>query len=201
MVKVSQRKERNMKSFNTKYLVMVWLCSYDIVCGNEFTFYGGQGSYVKYPILNTSVSKRLHISFEFKSTETSEQLVLYVDDILNGGKDGGDYMRITLKDGRLHILRKIESEGKAKDVMSIGHNLHDNIKHFVEINRSETSFDVTLDGEMETLKKLSRNVRLNSNVFLGGSPEQNTLSRDAYFNFFDRFVIIVEVNQYLFLNR
>ena len=184
-----------MKSMvSTKYFLILWLSMHEGIHGNPFTFYGGRGSYVKYPILNTSASTRLYISFEFKSTETSEQLVLYVDDILNGGKDGGDYMRITLKDGTLHILRKIESEGRAKDVMSIGHDLNDNIKHFVEINRSESSFDITLDGEMETLKKLSRNVRLNSNVFVGGSPEQNTLSRDAYFNFFDR-----SVNIFLFL--
>lgn len=175
---------------NLNCFVILWVCICDVVFGNAFTFYGGRGSYVKYPILDTSSLTQLHISFEFKSTETNEQLVLYVDDILNGGNDGGDYIRITLKGGRLHILRKIESEGRAKDVVSIGHDLNDNIKHFVEINRSESSFDITLDGEIETLTKLSRSVRLNSNVYLGGSPEEITRSRDAYFNFFDRFVTI-----------
>ena len=171
----------------TCIVVSSWFCIGGVTCDATFTFVGGRGGYVKYPVLNSTAY--LHISFEFKSTEAKEQLVLYVDDILSGGKNRGDYMKIIFENGKLHVWRKIESGNVYdKNVVSLGYNLNDNIKHFMEITRSGTSFVITLDGEVKKLSKLKRNVRLNSNVFLGGSPKQKTMSRDTYFNFLDRLV-------------
>ncbi|XP_066928516.1 neurexin-3b-like [Clytia hemisphaerica] len=160
------------------------------ICHGVTYTYPGKG-FTKFPILKSSQTTK--ISFEFQTSSTREEInILYVDDVENGGKSG-DYLRVTLERGRLNVHWDV-SNGNYRDgdTKVIGHNLDDNIKHYVVIESyNGKDFLVRVDGGDVQSKSFSKAVRFNSEVYLGGchpDPTKRTLQRDPYFCFQNGFV-------------
>ncbi|XP_066928506.1 contactin-associated protein-like 5 [Clytia hemisphaerica] len=151
--------------------------------------YPGKG-FTKFPILKSSQTTKISFEFQTSSLEV-ERSLLYVDNVRGGGMEG-DSMRVWLDAGRLKIAwNVVNGNYRDGDIKEVGHNLDDNIKHYVVIERfNGKHFVVRVDG-VESRRSFSKAVRFNSEVYLGGchpDPTKRTLQRDPYFCFQNGFI-------------
>jgi leucine-rich repeat transmembrane neuronal protein 1/2 len=129
----------------------------------------GTRSHAKYPKWNACVNATF--SFEFKTTQRNDALLMYVD-------DGGtyDFVEVSLHNGHVKLVLNIVDGRDGRVYMEIGNNVNDGRWHRVDILRNRMETTLIVDGQTDSKFAfgsdfLFGDISKNSHVFFGGLPE------------------------------
>ncbi|XP_041374685.1 contactin-associated protein like 5-1-like [Gigantopelta aegis] len=131
-----------------------------ISCTESITFLGRSTTYSRFPKWNACVNSSL--SFDFKTTSSTEQLLMYTDD--NGRYD---FFQLALVSGQVRLWMNLADEQDGVVELLVGKALNDGAWHHVKVRRNRMNTTLFVDTYQSSMMSFGQD-------FLFGDPNQST---------------------------